>query len=115
MASEIDTAVDDIITQIKDHSRDINSPAPQNIPDINNIEQFILEKTSALINSSVDMVEDVKDYISSAPEFFNKPTIAFAVPPVALTSSMIHTLESLPNLRSCGISNVAVPYSNSYE
>ncbi len=96
MASEIDSAVDDIITQIKDHSRDINSPAPQNIPDIDNVEQFILEKTSALINSSVDMVEDVKDYISTAPENRDVASLAELI---RASSSAIDTLTKIHTSR----------------
>lgn len=97
MASEIDSAVDDIITQIRDHDRDINlSTSVQNIPDIDNVEQFILEKTSALINSSVDMVEDVKDYISSAPENRDVASLAELI---RASSSAIDTLTKIHTSR----------------
>jgi hypothetical protein len=97
MASEIDSAVDDIITQIRDHDRDINSSTfVQKIPDIDNVEQFILEKTSALINSSVNMVEDVKDYISSAPENRDVASLAELI---RASSSAIDTLTKIHTSR----------------
>ena len=67
--SEIDDAVDDILSQIKDHkvtTSEIKKVEEEFDPE--KLEAFILNKTSALVNTSIDMVEDVKDYISSAPE-----------------------------------------------
>ena len=67
--SEIDDAVDDILSQIKDHkttTTEIKKVEEEFDPE--KLEAFILNKTSALVNTSIDMVEDVKDYISSAPE-----------------------------------------------
>ena len=67
--SEIDDAVDDILSQIKDHKT--ATTEIQKVKkdfDADKLEEFILNKTSSLVNSSIDMVENVRDYISSAPE-----------------------------------------------
>ena len=75
--SEIDDAVDDILSQIKDHKS--TTPEIKRVEedfDADKLEAFILNKTSALVNTSIDMVEDVKDYISSAPE--NRDVAALA-------------------------------------
>ena len=45
MASEIDNAVNDIITQIKDHTNNINTSEKKDTPDITNLEEFLIEKT----------------------------------------------------------------------
>ena len=85
MASEIDNAVNDIITQIKDHTNNINTSEKKDTPDITNLEEFLIEKTSSLITSSIDMVEDVKEYISSAPE--NRDVASLAID----TLTKLHT------------------------
>ena len=70
--SEIDDAVDDILSQIKNHKNTTSEiEKDKKIEeqfDVDKLEEFIVNKTSALVNSSIDMVENVKDYISSAPE-----------------------------------------------
>ena len=67
--SEIDDAVDDILSQIKDH-KTATTEIQKVVKDFDadKLEEFILNKTSSLVNTSIEMVEDVKDYISSAPE-----------------------------------------------
>ena len=67
--SDLDDAVSDILSQIKDHKRETTEVRKiEEQFDVDKLEEFIVNKTGALINSSVDMVENVKDYISSAPE-----------------------------------------------
>lgn len=67
--SEIDDAVNDILSQIKDHKQTTQEIRKvEEKLDVEKLEEFLVNKTSSLISSSVDMVEDVKDYISSAPE-----------------------------------------------
>jgi hypothetical protein len=67
--SEIDDAVDDILSQIKDHKATTSEiKKVEEVLDPDKLEEFIVNKTSALVNTSIDMVENVKDYISSAPE-----------------------------------------------
>ena len=63
MSNEIDTAVNDILSQIKSHNKDTTEikKVAEEI-DLENLEEFLVKKTSSLINSSVDMVDDVKEY-----------------------------------------------------
>jgi hypothetical protein len=67
--SEIDDAVDDILSQIKNHKNTTSEiEKVEEVLDPDKLEEFIVNKTSALVNTTIDMVENVKDYISSAPE-----------------------------------------------
>ena len=91
MASEIDNAVNDIITQIKDHTNNINTSEKKDTPDITNLEEFLIEKTSSLITSSIDMVEDVKEYISSAPENRDVASLAELIRASSSAITKLHT------------------------
>ncbi len=93
MSNEIDTAVNDILTQIKSHNKDtteIKKVADE--IDLDNLEEFLVKKTSSLINSSVDMVDDVKEYIASAPENRDVASLAELI---KASSSAIDTLSKL--------------------
>ena len=93
MSNEIDTAVNDILTQIKSHNKDttdIKKVADE--IDLDNLEEFLVKKTSSLINSSVDMVDDVKEYIASAPENRDVASLAELI---KASSSAIDTLSRL--------------------
>ena len=93
MSDEIDTAVNDILTQIKSHNKDTTEikKVAEEI-DLDNLEEFLVKKTSSLINSSVDMVDDVKEYIASAPENRDVASLAELI---KASSSAIDTLSKL--------------------
>lgn len=93
MSNEIDTAVNDILTQIKSHNKDTTEikKVAEEI-DLDNLEEFLVKKTSSLINSSVDMVDDVKEYIASAPENRDVASLAELI---KASSSAIDTLSKL--------------------
>ena len=93
MSNEIDTAVNDILTQIKSHNKDTTEikKVAEEI-DLDNLEEFLVKKTSSLINSSVDMVDDVKEYIASAPENRDVTSLAELI---KASSSAIDTLSKL--------------------
>ena len=93
VGDEIDNAVNDILTQIKSHNKattEVNRVAED--VNIENLEDFIIKKTGSLVNSSVDMVEEVKDYISSAPENRDVASLAELI---KASSSAIDTLTKL--------------------
>ena len=93
VGDEIDNAVNDILTQIKSHNKattEVNRVAED--VNIENLEEFIIKKTGSLVNSSVDMVEEVKDYISSAPENRDVASLAELI---KASSSAIDTLTKL--------------------
>ena len=93
MSNEIDTAVNDILSQIKSHNKDTTEikKVAEEI-DLDNLEEFLVKKTSSLINSSVDMVDDVKEYIASAPENRDVASLAELI---KASSSAIDTLSKL--------------------
>jgi hypothetical protein len=93
VSNEIDTAVNDILSQIKSHNKDTTEikKVAEEI-DLDNIEEFLVKKTSSLINSSVDMVDDVKEYIASAPENRDVASLAELI---KASSSAIDTLSKL--------------------
>jgi hypothetical protein len=93
VSNEIDTAVNDILSQIKSHNKDATEikKVAEEI-DLDNLEEFLVKKTSSLINSSVDMVDDVKEYIASAPENRDVASLAELI---KASSSAIDTLSKL--------------------
>jgi len=93
VSNEIDTAVNDILSQIKSHNKDTTEikKVAEEI-DLDNLEEFLVKKTSSLINSSVDMVDDVKEYIASAPENRDVASLAELI---KASSSAIDTLSKL--------------------
>ena len=93
MGDELDEAVNDILSQIKDHTKGTNEiQKVGEVPHIDEIEDFLVNKTSSLINSSIDMVENVKDYISSAPENRDVASLAELI---RASTSAIDTLTKL--------------------
>ena len=93
VGDEIDNAVNDILSQIKSHNKDTTEVkrVAENI-DIDNLEEFIIKKTGSLVSSSIDMVEDVKDYISSAPENRDVASLAELI---KASTSALDTLTKL--------------------
>lgn len=105
--SEIDDAVDDILSQIKDHKATTSEikKAEEEEFDADKLEAFILNKTSALVNTSIDMVEDVKDYISSAPE--NRDVAAIAEL-IRASTGAIDTLTKLHTAKEGNKSRIEI-------
>lgn len=93
VGDEIDNAVNDILSQIKNHNKATNEVkrVAEDI-DIENLEEFIIKKTGSLVSSSIDMVEDVKDYISSAPENRDVASLAELI---KASTSALDTLTKL--------------------
>jgi hypothetical protein len=75
--SETDFNVDDIVSQLQNSSI-INRP--QSVPEEEiskeNLEEFIIKKSALLINKTLHAINNVQDYISSAPDA--KDVSAFA-------------------------------------
>ena len=69
-ANEVDGAVDDILSQLstQHHSITRQKKSEQEIPDVEDLEEYLIKKTAKLIDTTLDAVDNVKDYISSAPE-----------------------------------------------
>ena len=76
--NEVDGAVDDILSQLstQHHSITRQQKSPEEIPEIEDLQEYLVKKTARLINTTLDAVDNVKDYISSAPE--NKDVASLA-------------------------------------
>ncbi len=68
--NEVDGAVDDILSQLstQHHSITRQKKTEEEVPDVDDLEEYLVKKTARLINTTLDAVDNVKDYISSAPE-----------------------------------------------
>ena len=68
--TEKNDAVDDILTQLttQHHSITRQKKTDEEAPEVEDLEEFLIQKTAKLINTTLDAVDNVKDYISSAPE-----------------------------------------------
>mgnify|MGYP000108227434 CR=1 FL=1 len=68
--NEVDGAVDDILSQLstQHHSITRQKKTEEEVPDVEDLEEYLVKKTARLINTTLDAVDNVKDYISSAPE-----------------------------------------------
>ena len=68
--NEADGAVDDILSQLstQHHSITRQKKSEEEIPEVEDLEEYLIKKTAKLIDTTLDAVDNVKDYISSAPE-----------------------------------------------
>jgi hypothetical protein len=68
--NEVDGAVDDILSQLttQHHSITRQKKSEEEIPEVEDLEAYLIKKTAKLIDTTLDAVDNVKDYISSAPE-----------------------------------------------
>jgi 4-hydroxy-3-methylbut-2-enyl diphosphate reductase IspH len=67
--NDVNDAVDDILTQLSTQNHSITkAKQAEEIPDIEDLEEYLVKKTAKLIDTTLDAVDNVKDYISSAPE-----------------------------------------------
>lgn len=65
----IDGAVDDILTQLSTQNHSITKAKQSaEVPDVDELEEYLVKTTARLIDTTLDAVDNVKDYISSAPE-----------------------------------------------
>ena len=66
---EVNDAVDDILSQLSSQNRSVTKKKEmEDVPEVEDLEEFLIKKTAKLINTTLDAVDNVKDYISSAPE-----------------------------------------------
>tara|TARA_R100001163_G_scaffold1159_3_gene1711 strand:+ start:582 stop:1025 length:444 start_codon:yes stop_codon:yes gene_type:complete len=89
---ELDDAVNDIIAQIKGNNKTVREKKEDVTIDKENLEEFIMKSSGKLVNKSLEIVDNVNDYISSAPE--NRDVAALAEV-IKATSASIDTLQKL--------------------
>lgn len=69
MSSEINDMVGDLIDQLQHTNNEARTISKTKDPVTkDNLEDYIIQKSSSLVDGTIDMVETVKDYITSAPE-----------------------------------------------
>ena len=91
MDDDLNYAVNDIITQLRGNEKIAKAMEEEDI-DMHNIEEFLIKKSSKLINKSLNIVDNVDDYIKSAPE--NRDVAAMAEL-IKAASASIDTLNKL--------------------
>jgi len=89
---ELDEAVNDIITQIKGSKEAVREKSKDVHIDKENLEEFIMKSSGKLVSKSLEIVDNVNDYISSAPE--NRDVAALAEV-IKATAGSIDTLQKL--------------------
>ena len=92
MAEELDEAVNDIISQLKQNNKFSRAPIDESVLDKEDLEDFLIQNSGKLIKKSLSIVDNVNDYISSAPE--NRDVAALAEL-IKASSSAIETLNKL--------------------
>jgi len=92
MAEELDEAVNDIISQLKQNNKVARTPIEESVLDKEDLEDFLIQNSGKLIKKSLSIVDNVNDYISSAPE--NRDVAALAEL-IKASSSAIETLNKL--------------------
>tara|TARA_R110002020_G_scaffold109856_5_gene254129 strand:+ start:611 stop:1051 length:441 start_codon:yes stop_codon:yes gene_type:complete len=92
MAEELDEAVNDIISQLKQNNKVAKAPIEESVLNKDDLEDFLIQNSGKLIKKSLTIVDNVNDYISSAPE--NRDVAALAEL-IKASSSAIETLNRL--------------------
>jgi hypothetical protein len=93
MSEELNEMVGDLLSQLNDANKKAEVVAKENNPLIKeNIEKFVIEKAGKLVEESIDVVSNVKEYISSAPESKDVGSLADLI---AATSTAIETLNKI--------------------
>jgi hypothetical protein len=92
METDLDDAVNDIISQLKG-----NVAAPkretQDVPlTKDQLEDFIIKSSGKLVSKSLNIVEDVQEYVASAPDAKDVSALAELI---NATSSAIDTLNKV--------------------
>ena len=92
MAEELDEAVNDIISQLKQNNKVSRAPIDESVLDKEDLEDFLIQNSGKLIKKSLSIVDNVNDYISSAPE---NRDVAASAELIKASSSAIETLNKL--------------------
>lgn len=93
MSEELNEMVGDLLDQLKDATKKAEIAKKENNPlTKENMEKFVIEKAGRLVEESIDVVTNVKDYISSAPESKDVGSLAELI---AATATAIETLNKI--------------------
>jgi len=93
MSDELNEMVGDLLEQLNYANKKAEIAKKETDPlKKEDIEKFVVEKAGKLVQESLDVVTNVKDYISSAPESKDVGSLADLI---AATSSAIETLNKI--------------------
>ena len=93
MSDELNEMVGDLLGQLQEANKKAVVAQKESDPlTKENIEKFVIENAGKLVKESLEVVTNVKDYISSAPE--NKDVSSLA-DLIAATSTAIETLNKI--------------------
>ena len=85
--------VGDLLEQLKDANKQAEQVKKQAEPlTKENMEKFVIEKAGRLVEESLDVMTNVKDYISSAPESKDVGSLSDLI---AATATAIETLNKI--------------------
>jgi len=93
MSEELNEMVGDLLEQLNDANKKAEIAKKESNPlKKEDMERFVVEKAGKLVEESLDVVSNVKDYISSAPESKDVGSLADLI---AATSAAIETLNKI--------------------
>jgi hypothetical protein len=93
MSEELNEMVGDLLSQLNDANKKAEVVAKESNPlTKENMEKFVIEKAGKLVEESIDVVTNVKEYISSAPESKDVGSLADLI---AATATAIETLNKI--------------------
>lgn len=93
MSEELNEMVGDLLEQLQDANKKAEIAKKENNPlKKEDMERFVIEKAGKLVEESIEVVSNVKDYISSAPESKDVGSLAELI---AATSTAIETLNKI--------------------
>lgn len=93
MSEELNEMVGDLLEQLQDANQKAEQAKKENNPlKKEDMERFVVEKAGKLVEESLEVVSNVKEYISSAPESKDVGSLAELI---AATSTAIETLNKI--------------------
>jgi hypothetical protein len=92
MDTDLDDAVNDILSQLKGTVAVTKKQPDEEILTKDQLEEFIIKNSGKLVTKSLNIVDDVKDYVASAPDAKDVAALAELI---SATSSAIETLNKV--------------------
>lgn len=93
MSEELNEMVGDLLEQLNNANQKAEQAKKESNPlKKEDMERFVIEKAGKLVEESIEVVSNVKEYISSAPESKDVGSLAELI---AATSTAIETLNKI--------------------
>jgi hypothetical protein len=92
MDTDLDSAVNDILSQLKGTVPTVKKQPEEEILTKDQLEEFIIKNSGKLITKSLNIVDDVKDYVTAGSD---SKDIAALAELINATSSAIDTLNKV--------------------